>query len=71
VVECGGCVASVGLLCLVMSCVWRVRVMYLLLSINGMIRRSPACSRKKSDKCHLHNRIDSSKKTNNHFSELC
>jgi hypothetical protein len=33
VVSCGGCVASVGMLCLVMSYVRRVRVMYLLLSI--------------------------------------
>jgi hypothetical protein len=43
-------VVVLRLLCLVMSCVCRVRVLYLLLSINGMIRRSPACSRKRKRK---------------------
>jgi hypothetical protein len=43
-------------LCLVVSCVCvscqvcvECGVLYLLLSINGMIRRSPACSRKKNN----------------------
>jgi hypothetical protein len=48
-------------LCLVVSCVCvscqvcvGCGVLYLLLSINGMIRRSPACSRKKTSLIKLY-----------------
>jgi hypothetical protein len=44
-VSCDGCGASVGMLCAACVCVCCT---FFYLSINGMIRRSPACSRKKN-----------------------